>query len=271
MKFDLIIKDATIEDLERITAAVKLDELVAENPNIHMPTTKAEAYQVGKQIQASVQMPSAFVITRPDGSTQTVENEQYVKQLNQFGGGAVASEEETSNVDVSGQLDSDGLPWDARIHSSNKKYKADGTWTRRRGITDIEFDTIKAELRGASIPANGGVLSSSVPTPIAAPVFPIPLAAPTPVMPPMPVAPTMPVMPDFLQRNEPAQVQYNLNDLFAKMQTGLSSGKLRPDYAISLVQQINAAHGVQATSLVDFANRPDLINAAMNLLTQAGA
>ena len=39
--------------------------------------------------------------------------------------------------------DSEGLVWDERIHSSNKKKKADGTWVRRRGVTDEEYETIK--------------------------------------------------------------------------------------------------------------------------------
>lgn len=48
------------------------------------------------------------------------------------------------NVDV----DSEGLPWDGRIHSSNKKKLAkDDTWQLRRGIDAAIVEQVKAELR----------------------------------------------------------------------------------------------------------------------------
>ena len=45
-------------------------------------------------------------------------------------------------------VDSDGLPWDGRIHSSNKKKLAkDDTWQLRRGIDAAIVEQVKAELR----------------------------------------------------------------------------------------------------------------------------
>lgn len=49
--------------------------------------------------------------------------------------------------------DSAGLPWDERIHSSNKAFNADGTWRRRRGVSDDLVKRIEAELRGGAAPA----------------------------------------------------------------------------------------------------------------------
>src|SRR5690606_2840486 len=46
-------------------------------------------------------------------------------------------------------LDSQGYPWDARIHASTKKQNADGTWSRRRNISDQLWEQVRAELRGA--------------------------------------------------------------------------------------------------------------------------
>lgn len=53
------------------------------------------------------------------------------------------------------ELDAEGLPWDARIHSSGKtKYstkagptKLKGTWTHKRGVKEEEVAKVKAELR----------------------------------------------------------------------------------------------------------------------------
>lgn len=45
-------------------------------------------------------------------------------------------------------VDSEGLPWDGRIHSSNKKKLAkDDTWQLRRGIDASVVEQVKAELR----------------------------------------------------------------------------------------------------------------------------
>ena len=50
--------------------------------------------------------------------------------------------------------DSRGFPWDARLHSSNKKFNRDGSWMWRRGLDKNNIPTIEAELKGApDVPA----------------------------------------------------------------------------------------------------------------------
>lgn len=44
--------------------------------------------------------------------------------------------------------DSRGLPWDARIHSSNREKGKDGVWRRRRGVSEEVEAQVEAELRG---------------------------------------------------------------------------------------------------------------------------
>lgn len=44
-------------------------------------------------------------------------------------------------------LDKDGLPWDARIHSSNKAKVADGSWRKKRGLDPAILVTVEAELK----------------------------------------------------------------------------------------------------------------------------
>lgn len=53
-------------------------------------------------------------------------------------------------------VDSRGLPWDARIHSSNKEKGKDGTWRRRRGVDPELEKQVEAELyaaKGVASPA----------------------------------------------------------------------------------------------------------------------
>jgi hypothetical protein len=47
------------------------------------------------------------------------------------------------------ELDSDGLPWDERINTSNKATRQDGTWKRKPGITDDYYAQVIAELKVA--------------------------------------------------------------------------------------------------------------------------
>lgn len=45
-------------------------------------------------------------------------------------------------------LDADGLPWDARIHSGSGKKTAKGVWARRKNVSDELWEQVRAELRG---------------------------------------------------------------------------------------------------------------------------
>ena len=98
--------------------------------------------------------------------------------------------EDGNETDGTG-LDADGLPWDERIHSSNKKQGADGTWHKRRGgPKGEELEAIEAELRAAT----GGVQSApAAPEAPAAPTAPEAPAAPTAPAPTAPMPPAAPV------------------------------------------------------------------------------
>jgi hypothetical protein len=58
-------------------------------------------------------------------------------------------------ADPSVELDSEGLPWDDRIHGSGQTFlKADGTWKLKRGVDAVLVAKVKTELRG-KYPAPG--------------------------------------------------------------------------------------------------------------------
>lgn len=96
------------------------------------------------------------------------------------------------------ETDVNGMPWDERIHSGNKATKDDGSWRRRRGVSDELVASVEAELRNrapvpvpAAAPAPAPVMPAApvpIPTPPAASV-PAPAPAPAPVMPPVPPMP----------------------------------------------------------------------------------
>jgi len=49
------------------------------------------------------------------------------------------------------EVDSKGMPWDARIHSSSKAKVADGSWKYRRGVSDEEVKRVEAELHNPTL------------------------------------------------------------------------------------------------------------------------
>lgn len=106
------------------------------------------------------------------------------------------------------QLDADGIPWDERIHSGNPTLTADGRWRKKRGVSEVYYGQIHAELSGTGITSSETAQSGSPiaetqaapPPPVsAAPIAPpaepsVPNAPATPmVAPPAPtVAPSAP-------------------------------------------------------------------------------
>ena len=52
----------------------------------------------------------------------------------------------TSTAHAESDVDSKGTPWDARIHSESKATVADGSWRKRRGVSDELFAEVMAEL-----------------------------------------------------------------------------------------------------------------------------
>lgn len=90
-----------------------------------------------------------------------------------------APAQETSKSD----LDSKGLPWDARIHSDTRNKNADGSWRLRRNVDKDLVASVTAELKGGAAP-----LAQSQPAVPPAPVPTVPTAPQTPV----PTVPTAP-------------------------------------------------------------------------------
>jgi hypothetical protein len=102
------------------------------------------------------------------------------------------------------ELDTDALPWDARIHSSSKARNADGRWKKKRNIDETLIAQVEHELHAlmalpspvAAAPVRpplGGTWPTA-PAPLEsaarpAPVWPFPNPGETPAPPPPPPAP----------------------------------------------------------------------------------
>ena len=129
-----------------------------------------------------------------------------------------------------GHLDSEGLPWDARIHASTKALVADGSWRKKRGVDDATVAQVTAELK----------VASSVP----------PAPAPIPVSLPVPPPPTVPPVP----ANTPAAPQPLT---FAQILPRISAALLAGTLDVSKVAEACQSVGIPA--LPALAGMPHLI------------
>lgn len=106
---------------------------------------------------------------------------------------------------VGSTLDSAGIPWDERIHSSTKGTNKDGTWSRRRNTPDELFASVMAELKaGATVipPLPPEQAEPTAADAFSAPAIPAPPTTAAVIPPPPPATPTAPATggaPTFVQ------------------------------------------------------------------------
>lgn len=100
--------------------------------------------------------------------------------------------DEDGTEEPAGDLDTNGIPWDERIHSGTKKQNKDGTWARRRNTDDAVYEQVMAELKAAHVALVGdgqapeGDSAASAFGTQAPPAVPVPPAPPAAAAPPAP-------------------------------------------------------------------------------------
>ncbi len=160
------------------------------------------------------------------------------------------------------ELDKAGLPWDARIHQSNRNQKADGTWMLKRGLDKDLAATVLAELTAAKLanlppaaPAAGPVTLPPVQLP-AATVGPTTGGTILGTLPPPPVGLPLPPVSVGLPAISPA-VDATPVALFRAMMA-----KIGPALAAKTVTQEQVAQAHQALGLPQLQlaiTKPELI------------
>lgn len=80
------------------------------------------------------------------------------------------------------ELDSQGVPYDERIHSGGRSKNKEGAWNRKRGVSEMEYARVLTEIMARKEPA------PAVPAPTAA-LPQVPAATQQPVVPPVPPTP----------------------------------------------------------------------------------
>lgn len=140
-------------------------------------------------------------------------------------------------------VDSAGLPWDERIHSSSRATTQDGTWRYRKGVSEDTKRAVEAELKGQ--PA-----SPPVPAPAPAPVAPV---APQPPSSTAPAAPTPPSAPPVSPATAPTTGLPPFPAFMSRMMPYTRDGKT----SLARIGELAASLGV--ASLPSLAGAPELI------------
>lgn len=133
--------------------------------------------------------PDGFPATREelhsavsDPSVPVVEKDTSAAQA--FGGEGAPTTGTLQNLDTA------GIPWDERIHSSTKGTNKDGTWSRRRNTPDATYDAVMTELKGGVIPKPPIMSDTILVPPPPPPAPPAPSAENETVVPPPPATST---------------------------------------------------------------------------------
>jgi hypothetical protein len=217
--------DITIRDLSALEAQNVLDKL-RDAPVAHVAPVVTQAPPIHGMGPAPTEVFGAPVIAQsaPVVGSPVVASEP-VKQAPQA----------TVAPIVSGEVDSSGMPWDPRIHSSSRqKLAKGGGWKLRRGVDPAIVAAVEAELRGT-------------------------VAAPT--SPHTPAAPAVQVAPARAPVNTTPAVNngtLTFPSLVSKIGSSISTGNLKKES----VTNILGKYGLKTS--IDLVNREDLW-AAVNM------
>lgn len=180
--------------------------------------------------------------------------------------------------------DKNGLPWDARIHSSNHKLTDKGVWQRRRGITDMEFERVRNELLGLAPEPTAPVAPVVAPTPLVTepttpvavepqPMFTNPTVMSQPVFAPTPAPVAQPVAPQVAQPTAPlSQPDANIlyQTMFEKIKAGMAAGAVKANDVQNLINAVNAQFGTQYQTLAAVKDNANVLQYIINDLASKG-
>ena len=175
-------------------------------------------------------------------------------------------------------FDKEGLQWDERIHSSNRKLTAKGVWQRRKNITDEYYNQIKNELLGIDQVTDQvtdqvePAQVSEIDTPVQPTIASVERAVgnvsePVAPVPPMTVAPVV----------APAVIETPVVDcatlyqqMFEKVKLGFGSKSLDANYIQAMIGTLNATLGTNYMGLAEIKDDENALKFVINDLVAKG-
>lgn len=155
-------------------------------------------------------------------------------------------------------LDSEGLPWDSRIHGETKTQNKDGSWRAKRGLNDgAMVQRVKAELLALVAASPAAAAAPVLAPPTVAPVLTPPVQpAPVVMAPPQTEVAAIPLAPPAATgATVPAGTPVTFLQLFTLVNDSVKAGKLNDDMVIAVLKPYGLGGVTQSAS------RPDIIPA----------
>lgn len=224
------------------------------NFEIGVDTTQATASL--DALKDKVETTNAAITQTPESAFGTTLQNSVNETLRQ-------NDIEAASKLVGVDIDKNGSPWDARIHSSNKAKTSDGTWRKRRGIADATVTAVEAELRAVmgapaavapvapTPPVESMIVENYVPpAPVADTMPPIPASL---VRPQVPVAPVTPIAPTPPAAPAPDGIRNAYVALIGRTSAAVHQKKITQEQVAACCLK----YGVPALPLL--ANRLDLV------------
>lgn len=231
MYFRIVIGGKTLDEVRQAAAQVanRLGEPSVEISTSRL-TTMSESAIAKQKAEEQLQEEAAIndMYNQPvDNSVGTVENVTTTAGSNE----------------VSKEVDSKGMPYDERIHSSSKATNKDGSWRYRRNLDEATIAQVEAQLRGT---VSAAPVVPSQPALAPPPVFSA-AAAEVPVAQPQQFAPTSNFVPQFVQpvaapQATPVQNVTSVNPAVAPVAAQASAPNYDP---IAIPQGIKPAHSFE--------------------------
>ena len=157
--------------------------------------------------------------------------------------------------DGAAERDDRGVVWNAKFHASTKTKKGDGSWTKRKGVSNAEIEAYEKQFIGAGVPA---MVTSVPPVPASVVIAPTPV----PVMPGLPG--TAPVLPMPVAVIPPAPVDYN--EVIAAYTDRVNAGLVGENPGQTSAAVLYAQAGIDPMTLqTDETSRAKLMNEFVKL------
>lgn len=179
------------------------------------------------------------------------------------------SEEGTTAEDAGApDFDSAGMPWDERIHASSRATVADGTWRKKRGVSDELVAEVEAELvvtrpEGQKINLETGESWVEAPE---VPEAPLPEPVPTPDA----ESPLQPVAASAPAEGAPPPPPASTANPFLAVMSRIGKSKIDKAKKDDLLKAAGALDEQGAPSILVLNKRPELIDGFIALLDSEG-
>lgn len=171
----------------------------------------------------------------------------------------------------SDELDINGLPWDERIHSSNRKKNKDGSWQKRRGVDEEVVKEVAGELMAETAPEMPVTQEVQVETPVEPVAQAVNLEEwKQPEIPAMPVQqPETPAIPVTQPAPVASTTPKDFNSLIARIQAAIQSGE-GVQYLQKVVTELNIAFTTNMNAITDIMGNQAMIEYAFTILEKDG-